>query len=768
MLLLFALAIFLSAGLLFMVQPMAAKLVLPLLGGTPAVWTTSMLFFQAALLAGYGYAHALSKFIPTRLQPIIHLIVIGAAVVIALPIGLPSPIPQPPAAQGADASIELAFYLLKLLTISVGLPFFVLSTTGPLLQRWFSHTGHKHSADPYFLYAASNAGSFLGLLAYPFAIEPFLGLREQETSWSWGFGGFGALTLMCAVGLWMRSKTVESQSAGDAEKIKAADEDQRITAGRRLQWILLSAIPSSLLLGVTQHISTDVAAMPLLWVIPLALYLLTFVLVFSKRFNVSARTSGYLAAIGALGVCLVTGMYLRKPIIPLVALHIAAFFFATMMCHKRLADDRPSTSHLTEYFLLMSVGGMIGGLFNGLLAPVVFPEILEYPLAIVAMCLIRPRPAPVGSEARLIAADPRLRRGGPAISAGVVLLVVGMVVAGILYQQRVALKPGESDTIGMILRVYAPLAVALLAITRLNAFALSLAVVFAVSKLVPDYSRERFLFQERSFYGVHRVKENLDGKQRVLMHGTTWHGLQNRDMPGANTQWERVPTSYFHPTGPLGQAFTGLAQRDPNLIKRVGILGLGVGGIVAYALPGAKFTYYEIDDVVIRIATDPNLFTFLPNAGDRVDTKLGDGRLVLAQEPDGEFNMVIFDAFSSDSVPAHLITKEAFETYLTKIKPDGILLTNITNRHIDLKPVLARAAKELGLVALVQDDKELDEAGKSQGKLPSTWVLMARQRSHLRPMIDDIGRWKELVAAPGDPLWTDSFSSLVRVLKIQW
>ncbi|MCC6428014.1 MAG: fused MFS/spermidine synthase [Phycisphaerales bacterium] len=765
MLLLYSAAIFISAALLFLVQPMAARQVLPLLGGTPAVWTTSMLFFQAALLAGYGYAHGLTKLLPVRAQPVLHLVVIAATVFIALPIGLPNPVPLPPAATGSSAQLELAFYLLKLLTLSVGLPFFVLSTSGPLLTRWFSHTGHRQAADPYFLYAASNAGSFLGLLVYPFAIEPQMDLGNQERFWSWGFMGFGAFVLGCAGILWSRSKAeIQAHIATPAATDTAPAASTPVTAARRAKWVLFAAVPSSLLLGVTQHISTDVAAMPLMWVIPLALYLLTFVLVFARRQLVSARILGYLTAAGAIAVCAVVGFYLREPIIPLVILHVAAFFIATWMCHKRLADDRPSTDRLTEYFLWMSVGGVVGGLFNALISPVIFPEILEYPLAIVVACMLRPRAARRGRSGEAPAVKVGFLRGH-GLSLLAIVLVAGLVIAGVIFQRANPAKPGENFTLGDILRVVAPLGIALVFVPRTTAFACALGIVFGAAKLLPDYARERFLFQERSFYGVHRVKEALDGTRRVLMHGTTWHGLQNRDKPGTDTKWELIPSSYFHPGGPLGQMFTALATDSPDRIKRVGILGLGVGSIAAYALPGSKFTFYEIDDVVIRVASDPSLFTYLANAGDRAETRLGDGRLVIAAEPDGEFDLLVLDAFSSDSIPMHLVTKEACQTYVAKLKPKGILAFNVTNKHVDIQPVLARAAQELGLTAIVQHDTSIDATTASQGRLSSSWVLMARTARDLRPMIDDLARWRRLEAKPGDPLWTDGYSSLVQVLK---
>ncbi len=756
MLVVYSAAIFVSAALLFLVQPMAAKQVLPLLGGTPAVWTTSMLFFQASLLAGYAYSHLLTRLVKVKLQPVVHLAVIGAAVWVALPIGVPSWAPQPPDATGAGAQLTLVFYLIKLLGLSVGLPFFVLSTTGPLLQRWFSHTGHRTAADPYFLYAASNAGSFIGLLAYPFAIEPVIGLREQEGYWSWGFIAFGVLAVLCAVVLWARgSGGAAAQGAG-----ASGPDTDGLSWGRRGRWVLLAAVPSSLLLGVTQHISTDVAAMPLLWVIPLALYLVTFVIVFSKRQVLGAGLLGYLAAAAGMGVCLAVGLYLRKPIMPLIVLHVGAFFVMALMCHKRLADDRPSPRHLTEYFLWMSVGGVVGGVFNALVAPMIFPEILEYPLAIVAACLLRPRAEIGGAGAAVIR-----WLGRPAAQAGAVVLVAGLVGAGLAYQRAYPATPEQQFTAGDAMRVVAPLAVALVMVTRIRVFAACLAVIFGVAKLVPDYARERFLFQERSFYSVHRVKETLDGRQRVLMHGTTWHGMQNRDAPGAGTLWEKVPTSYYHPSGPLGQMFVGLERDNRARLGRVGILGLGVGGLAAYALPGSKFTFYEIDDVVIRIAKDPTLFTFVSNAGDRVDTRLGDGRLKIAAEPDGTFDILILDAFSSDSVPAHLLTLEAVRTYVAKLKPAGILVFNVTNNHVDLRGVLRSNARELGLTAIIQDDQNVDEMTHRQGRLRSTWVLMSREDRNLRPMIDDIARWHRLEWKQGDPLWTDSYSSLVSVLK---
>lgn len=753
MLLVYSAAIFLSAALLFMVQPMAAKQVLPLLGGTPAVWTTSMLFFQAALLAGYTYAHLLSR-IAVKVQPVVHLVLVAGAVLLALPIGLPSSAPLPPLAEGRGAELQLSLYLLRLLTISVGLPFFVLSTTGPLLQRWFSRTGHTQAADPYFLYAASNAGSFIGLLSYPFLVEPVLGLKEQEKYWSWGFMGFGALALGCAVVLWMRAGAPLNQTA-------AAPSDRApITAARRARWVLLAAVPSSLLLGATQNISTDVAAMPLLWVIPLALYLLTFVLVFAKRQFVGANVLGYLTAGGVVAVCLATGLYLRTPMLLLVSLHVVTFFVAAWMCHKRLADDRPGAEHLTEYFLWMSVGGMAGGLFNALLAPAIFSDILEYPIALIAACLLRPKVARVDAASR---PRPGITRAIPIV---VLVVVIVSVAAGLVLQRSSTKMAAETTFTALALRVVVPIVVALLGITRIPVFALSLAVVLGVAKLVPDFSSERILFQERSFYGVHRVKESTDGKQRVLMHGTTWHGIQNRDLPGEKTNWEKTPTSYYHPAGPLGQAFSQLALEDRSRISRVGVIGLGIGSIAAYALPGARFTFYEIDDVVIRVAKDPSLFTFLSNAGERANTVLGDGRLTVAQVPDGEFRVLVLDAFSSDSVPAHLLTLEAFRIYLSKLAPDGIIAVHITNLHLELRPVVARIAQELGMTAIVQVDRDVDEVTQKQGRLPgTTWVLLSRQARFLRPMIDELAKWPRLESKDSDPLWTDSYSSLVGVLK---
>lgn len=758
MLLVYSAAIFLSAALLFMVQPMAAKQVLPLLGGTPAVWTTSMLFFQAALLAGYTYAHLLSR-LAVKVQPIVHLVILAGAVVLALPIGIHGTPPAPPQAIGSGAELELAFYLLRMLCVSVGLPFFLLSTTGPLLQRWFSRTGHAQAADPYFLYAASNAGSFLGLLSYPFLVEPAAGLDVQEKYWSWGFVGFCVLALACAGVLWARGKTGAAESAHST-----TGADEAVTGSRRLKWVILAAVPSSLLLGATQTVSTDVAAMPLLWVIPLALYLLTFVLVFAKKQFLSARVLGYVTALGVVAVCIVTGLYVRENIVLLISVHVLTFFFAAWMCHKRLADDRPGAAHLTEYFLWMSVGGMIGGLFNALLAPAIFNDILEYPIALIAACLLRPGRA---SATNTINADKGARFGATGIiSVAMVTAVAVSIGVGLMLEMKAGSTGNEHSSSGMYLRVLIPAAILVGGIARVPAFAIAAAAALGVARMVPDYSSERLLFQERSFYGVHRVKESLDHRQRILLHGTTAHGLQNRDLPGENSKWERTPTAYYHPAGPLGQMFIGLKSQGDRRISRVGAIGLGVGSVAAYAVQGARFTFYEIDDVVIRVAKDPTLFTFLANAGDRVETVLGDGRLGVARAVDGEFDVLVVDAFSSDSIPAHLMTVEAFKLYVQKLAPDGVLAVHVTNLHLELRPVVARIAKELGLTAIVQVDRSVDENTKKQGRLPgTTWVLLARQPRQLAPMIDDLSNWPRLESNVTDPLWTDSYSSLVGVMR---
>jgi hypothetical protein len=561
----FALTLFVSSALLFLVQPMIGKIILPQLGGTPAVWNTCMVFFQAALLAGYGYAHALTGRLPTRRQIVLHLCVMLLPFLV-LPFGLGNWVP-PSESNPIPA-------LLLLLLVMVGLPFFVVSTSAPLLQAWFASTGHHSAKDPYYLYAASNLGSMLALLSYPLLVEPNLRLDDQRWAWAVGYGVLVALAFGCAALVWGRVGSGPAAAAPREEPGPGAEPPGagRLSVGRRLRWIALAAVPSSLLLGVTSYLSTDIAAIPLLWVVPLALYLLTFIIVFSRKPFPPHSWMVALQPFVILALVLMMVTDTTRPIWRPVALNLVAFFITALVCHGELARDRPPTRHLTEFFLWMSVGGVLGGIFNALVAPLVFLRLVEYPLAIVFACLLRPPPAPAapdqeaaGSEgrppaeksllARLVEkfnaldrwfADPRRGSEWQRLALDLVLPLIVGVAAWYLW-----LTPRTADW-SAIVRYGIPVVFCFTLAERPLRFGLGVAALLAVS-FVEKERTEQVVYSDRSFFGLIRVKYEREygTEYHTLVHGGIIHGRQF---------WEegrhREPLTYYHRTGPIGQVLT--------------------------------------------------------------------------------------------------------------------------------------------------------------------------------------------------------------------
>ncbi len=765
----FAIAIFVAAALLFIVQPLAAKLFLPVFGGTPAVWNTAMLFFQTALLGGYFYAHLLTTRIAARWQGVVHGIVLLAAFV-ALPIALPES--RLGLASGAPPSLAL----LALLGIAVGLPYFAVSSAGPLLQRWYSLTPHRGAGDPYFLYAASNAGSLLGLLAYPFALGPALGLKAQGVAWTIGYAAFVLLAAACAVAA-MRAgrKTADPAAGGESPDDKVERPSQtlsfsvfgaRLSVPPRLAWVALAFLPSSLMLGVTQYITTDVAAIPLLWVLPLGVYLLTFILAFSRRSLASSGPSHASRVtktwkVLAVGVALAFLMQAHNPIAALVVLHLAALFAGGLLCHGRLAALRPEPARLTEFYLLISVGGALGGVFNALIAPVIFNDVLEYPLVIALACLAIPRtpkPAlPPVSKKRSPAAKGQ-REAGPTWReafdfAAPVLFPVGLVLWIVLMRAWIRTNHGGAPDINQqALLVGLPAFAAYLASGKPLAFALSLAVLMGAGT-VGATQNVRVLHKDRTFFGVHTITLSESGRTVTLLHGTTIHGLESRA-----PQIAGMPLAYYHPDGPTGAimgAFGATAQR-------VGLVGLGSGSLAAYGRPGQRFDYFEIDPHVVWIARDSGHFTFVQNSKAEIRYVLGDGRLTLREEPDGRYDMLILDAFSSDSIPIHLMTREAFEVYTAKLSPGGVIALHVSNRNLDLPPVVAALASDASLHGLIRQDEEGE--GRGSGRFGCTWIVLSPSRETLRRIESDT-RWIPLTPPPGFPVWTDNHADILRILR---
>ncbi|MBI4355428.1 MAG: fused MFS/spermidine synthase [Candidatus Omnitrophica bacterium] len=739
---LFSLTLFTSAWLLFMVQLMFAKMALPLLGGTPAVWNTCVVFFQAALLAGYGYAHATTAGLGLRRQSRLHLVLVLiplAFLPLRVPAGWAPPVQTNPIP-----------WLLGLMTLTVGVPFFVVSSSAPMLQRWFTGTGHPASGDPYFLYAASNLGSLSALLAYPVLVEPYLRLADQSRLWAAGYSCLIVLMSVCAFLVWRSGAAIRrpgSSSASAAAPVAGSIEHAGgPTVSRRLWWVLLSFVPSSYMLGVTTHISTDVAAIPLLWVVPLALYLLTFIIVFARRPPVPHRWMVRWLPLIVLPLAVMMVTKVTKPMWGMILLHLATFFVAAMVCHGELAQERPQPRHLTEYYLYMSLGGVLGGVFNALVAPLVFNTVLEYPLAIVLACLLRPS---------TIVGQPRPRSHWLDVALP---LALGALVAGlVLHLKFFGAKP---RWLWLGLLCVPTTFICYSFRYRPIRFGLGLGAFLMVGMfLTADW--ERALHVERSFFGVYRVMftRKASGAFYDLYHGTTLHGRQSLD-PARRCE----PLSYYHPTGPLGQIFAAFNETAKR--PQVAVVGLGTGSTAGYAKPGQRWTFYEIDPAVERLARNPRYFTFLQDCAPDAHVVLGDARLSLLRASDRDYGLIIVDAFSSDAIPVHLITRQAVALYLRKLSPGGLLAFHISNRYLELQPVLGDLAAGAQLVCVAQLEKAVAQADWDQGKSSSQWVVMARRQGDLGPLASD-ARWERVTGRPGAEEWTDDFSNIVSVFRSQ-
>jgi SAM-dependent methyltransferase len=839
---------------------MIGKVVLPYLGGTPQVWNSCMVFFQAVLLAGYLYSHEITRRFGLKrqvlFQVVLLLLPLAPLVVLKLDVAKIAQNWLPPPTESNPIQ-----WLLLVLALVAGLPFFVVATSAPLLQKWYADTGAMGAKDPYFLYGASNLGSMLALVAYPTLIEPNLLLPEQARYWVIGYATLLTLTLIC--GLCARYFSASKLKRSGVEWLYAAQRQtlgdsgvDRVPLLRRLRWVLLAFVPSSLMLGVTTYVTTDIAPVALLWIIPLTIYLLTFILVFTRLprvfdfvmlavllaaaaalvlpkqlLNIDDRPlrdvllteflplqlgpvlSGFLAVRHLLYfvcfvlVCLLlprvthTVMVLSLPVVivllilPLpqghvfsigwgewrvwsitiqlwhkIPLHFFALFVAAMVCHGELARTRPSTRHLTGFYLCMSVGGVLGGLFNAMVAPLAFNSIVEYPLVIAGACILLPR-LPLPPE-----------RGAARWLDLIVPTTLGTfgVVALFLFLQD---TPLVSRFMQKVVLPHLPAAW-----HRPN------------DNLTEDQTadRGRVIHQERNFFGVVRIISYYDNDQHWMVHGTTNHGI-NRFQGSPTTissyyvpllasqpdnalfnaitfhaaylDSRREPMAYFHRFGPIGDLFQ--VVRDKNLKQRIAVLGMGTGTLAAYAEPGWEMTFYEIDPSVERIAFDRRYFTYLSDARDRgvrVESVLGDGRLQIQKAPDNAYDLIFMDAFTSDAVPVHLLTKEAVEMYLTKLAPGGIIVINIANRYLDFKPILGNLAADLKLCAYYGSSREVWWVGMAA----SAYVVLVRDAKDLGDLpsrIDDETgdpRWPQVLGDPRTGVWTDKYSNLLTIFQWSW
>ena len=715
---------------------MVAKMILPFLGGTPAVWNMSLFFFQALLLAGYLYAHLGNLWLGPRRHAIVHLMIVLVALVF-LPVVVHNhwfaiPVDQP------------ARLVLSVLLLSVGFPFFVLAAGSPLIQQWFANTTHPVAGDPYFLYAASNLGSIVGLIAYPTLLEPYFSLAEQSHGWFYGYLALIAFTSACVFFLWrffFASSQKDLLRPGADKQAALQPNCVEVTVPRRIGWVLLSFAPSSLLLGVTTYVTTDVASAPLFWIIPLVLYLLSFVMTFSRQIWIAhsfvVRRQGFLLMAAAITVF----AQATTPGWLLVPLHLLAFFVTALVCHGELAKDRPSTLHLTEFYLWLSIGGVVGGFFNALLAPMIFSSVHEYPLAMIAAALVRPH----FSEDQKSAWDRWLDFLLPT--------ALGLFVAAII------LWAHENPLISarnLYRLTFGISGVWCLSFARRPLrFGLGMGALLIVSAFYPS-SYGDLLYRNRSFFGVYRAMLDRSEKYHLLFHGTTIHGAQRLD-PKRRLE----PTGYYHSKGPAGQVFSVFAKTHES--GNVAIVGLGTGTLACQGTPFQSFTFFEIDPLVEQIARDPKLFTFLRDCTPHIKVILGDARISLAQAPAHYYQLFVLDAFSSDVIPVHLLTREAVQLYLSKLDENGILLFHISNRYMDLVPVLDRLSSSLNLVALVRNDLQITGAEREDGKDPSRWVIMSRSREALGEFLSD-PRWTLFEGRSAGDLWTDNYSNILRVI----
>lgn len=868
--LLFAATMFVSAALLFMVQPMIGRLVLPLVGGSPAAWNTCMVFFQALLLAGYAYAHWLTSRISPRKQIVLHGAVIGGAILMLAASCLLGPKPSPIAvvpSLAPQGSAYPMFGMLALLTVAIGGPFFVVSTSAPLLQKWFAVSGHAAARDPYFLYAASNAGSLISLLGYPLFIEPNFPLLGQQWIWGIGFLALFALTMLCG-----RYAKHPMPIVGPTEP----SMQEAPTTARKIRWIALAFVPSSLMLGVTFHMTTDITSMPLLWVPPLALYLLTFIIAFARLPGWFRPLIGNIGPVALLLLVFVLcasyeiGATGHDRAVMWLSLHVLIVFLITLMCHTEIAFDRPSPTHLTSYFLWMSFGGMLGGVFNGIIAPVLFPNAWEYPIAVAVSAFL----VPVLGDLTPTTREGRARM----LDLFIPLLMFALVAVLTLLLQWQYEDPDKlnafqkwcvtscrefsawltrtmagwnfagnikSNTIAALIGYGLPCMLAFFAIDRPLRFGLCVSAILLVG-IWRSEAGSTSLVKTRSYFGIlkanayesenklsaffYQKADNPNGDKvnffinatephLQLVHGTTLHGKQaagvwrypGRDDLAPIGTWggwpsllvqgtlqafdnRQEPLTYYHRTGPVGHMFQQAYAKFDK--PHVGMIGLGTGSVAAYARPGLPFTFFEIDPAVLKIVDrtlpanrdDANQqFTYLADArarGAKIEMVLGDGRLKLEEQKDRKYSLLLVDAFSSDSIPLHLLTVEAVKLYMDRLESGGLLALHISNKFVDLEPVVAAIAGKLNLVGRCMQQGDGDYSGRTG----SQWCVLARSDADLGRLgiTVDEGRsdaesglfgaaawaatnldWKPLEFNKDVLPWTDDYADVMRVMRMK-
>lgn len=711
---LFPVTLFFSAALLFLVEPMIARMLLPSLGGTPAVWNTCLVFFQATLLGGYLYARLITRALAPRAQVALHASILAAAAIV-LPVGIRT--------SGKLPSSSPVFWLLSTLALSVGLPFLALAATNPLVQSWFARASARTS-DPYRLYSASNLGSFAGLLSYPVLIERTFALDAQSRLWTLGYAIVAVLVICCGGFAWRASRAEPPEGVGSVERLE------------RLRWVALAFIPASLTLSVTAYISADIAAIPLVWILPLSLYLISLVIAFARP-GVGRATRLFLpVAVLAPFICLLTES--TRPGALQIPVHLVAFFLVSLACHQALASRRPDRRLLPEFYVWVAAGGAAAGLFNVLAAPILFRTPAEYPIGLLLGCYAGTR----GDLARRVtwidAAVP--------VVAGAMVPVCGVLAVYLGWAPSVLLTKGLTFGPPLLFAAFC------------WAWPLRFVAALGAILLAGDFATlaaNQTLHVERSFFGVHRVMLDDTQSFHEMVDGNTIHGIQPVDRAR-----RRDCLSYYSRSGPVGQTFAMLrGAREP---RDIAVLGLGAGVLACYATARQRWTFFEIDPIVETIARTPEYFTYLADAPAAVRVVLGDARLSLDRETAESYNVIILDVFSSDAIPVHLLTREALDVYLRHLSAGGVILFHTSNVYLDLVPIVARVTREAGLVALVEHHAPGD-AAMQLGIFPSEWVVVSRHLDDLGSLPED-GRWEPAFGS-GASLWTDRFSNVLEALR---
>ncbi len=721
----YTLTIFLSAFLLFVFQPMVGKFLLPLLGGTPSVWNTAMLFFQLLLLAGYIYAHILSHIQNPRAQAMLHIALMAIAA-FALPLALPATL--------EPIGLHPVWWQLKTMIGMAAGPFFILSASAPLLQKWFSRTKHPDAQNPYFLYSASNIGSMLALLSYPIVTEPLFGLHQQSLMWAIGYGALACLFIFCA-----------ATSKFEPEvKVETSASEDNITWKRRFTWVFLAFCPSSLMLGYTTYITTDIASVPLFWVIPLALYLGTFIIAFSNKPYFSLPVTRILQGILLVFLLFVMVSHINNGQWTWLVMHGLLFFFTALMCHQEAVALKPKVSKLTEFYLFISLGGALGGVFNSLIAPVIFKLPYEYFLVILLSVFARYASLP-------LAADKEFAKAGKNDWKAYALFPGVMIIGA-----TAALTDTNWVMLALAFIVFA------LSFGLLDKRVAFLTTFIVIGIFNPPYSYSKLrdsILIERNFFGVLRIQDYTASGERVLSNGTTTHGSQ-----ALSKNFKRTPLTYYYPLGSAGDIFGILDDIKTKTPQKVAALGLGVGSISCYKHAGRSFDFYEINPAVIDITQNPKYFSYLHDCGSPYKIVMGDARQEIAKAPDHSYDLIFVDVFSSDNIPMHILTVEAMQIYKQKLKPGGIIVVHVSNRFFTLKNEVAAIGHTLGLTTL----SKMSVGGKVMGTdiqyYPSIYTVLT-DNTRLTDKFEAKG-WLELKTPEKMHPWTDDYANIVRAFNI--